>query len=413
MFRRPILLALAAAVVFIGAACGGGEAPAPDDDAGATGAADAPEGPEFPPIVETAVSSDDLASIGLPEGALPDGLTAEEISLTPITAESFFGTDANEGSFRAYRLEPDGTQFKRPVIFSATLPLELDDDTFTTPLVLLRSGEHEEAQLTAADDVRVVLDPEAATMTVLATIEHFSDVLVVRSGLFVTHIAPPNKTFTVGESFTYVVTVTTQERKFTWDAAWGGGEKYLKDVIVSVGVGTTFKVNGGLEAHRGRGQDEHRVITYPTDAVSETVLTPQDVPLPSDSPRAEIGYRFAQEYRCSGAGEDTILIVGGINIYYTQQTESTIQEEPNEPPTISREIKWTSADIEAPHYTCVDSETPTPTSSPQPPPTPAPAPSVTPSGNITCVTFLGQTTCTDEDGNSVPPPPAASPTPAR
>ena len=405
MLPRPIVRVLAATFVFIGAACGGGGEPAPDNDAGASGAVEVRERPELPLIVETVASSDDLASVGLPEGALPDGLTAADISVTPITAESFFGTDANEGSFRAYRLEPAGTQFKRPVIFSATVPLELDDGTFTTPLVLLRSSENEEIQITVADDVRVELDQDAGTMTVLATIEHFSEVLVDRSGLFVTHIKPPASTYKVGQSFTFVLTVTTQERRFTWDAAWSG-EEYLKDVIVSVGVGTTFEVNGGLEAHRGRGQDEHRVITFPTDAVSSPVLTPNDVPLPSDSPRAEIGYRFAQDYTCSRAGEDTVLIVGGINIYYTHQTESTAQEEPNKPPTISRKITWTSANIETPDYTCVDPPTPTP------PPASTAAPTATP-GNITCVTFLGQTTCTDEEGNPVPLPPTPSPTPAR
>ena len=409
MPRRPILLVLAATFVFIGAACGGGTEPAPEDDAGPGRAVAVPERPELPSIIETVTSADDLASVGLPEGTLPDGVTAADISVTPIASERFFGTDANEGSFRVYRLEPDGTQFKRPVVFSATMLLELDDDgAFATPLVLLRSGRGDDTDITTTADVRLELDPDAGTMTVLATIEHFSDVLVDGSGLFVTHVKPYESTYKVGESYAFVLTVTTQERRYGYWTEPGAAGEY-KNVTVSVGVGTTFEVNGGIEAHRGRGQAEQRVRVKPFDGLP--ALTPTDVSLPSDSPRAEIGYRLEQEYTCVRAGTGNI-VVGSIDINYTQQTETTSQQEPDARPSISRTRVWTDASADWQRYACVDPATPIPTSPPEPSATPAKGEGT--SGNITCVTFLGRTTCTDDEGNSVPPPTATtSPTPSR
>lgn len=271
-----LLVALLAVASLIAAGC------SDDDPVDSAATVIADEQADFPVVVDTISSADGSASIGLPEGALPDGVALSDIVITPLSDAEFFGGDENAGEFYSFRLEPDGMRFERPVTFSAVIPLRVEEDgTFVMPLVLHSSADTEQTLLVVADNQRLEIDLEAGTVRVLAEIEHFSNVSVARNGLFVMHTAPPQgTTYPVGGSFEFVVTITAQERTYvarTWSYS---EQRYVnpRDVTISVGVGTTFRVGGGTGVSRPNLIQAFRY---------GDVLTPREAKWRPDSVRVE------------------------------------------------------------------------------------------------------------------------------
>jgi hypothetical protein len=116
-------------------------------------------------------SSDGRASLSIPAGALPPGVSASSIRIAPLT-----GTDAPQGPdvLAAYQLEPSGLRFSTP----ATLQIELPSGgaNVTLPVVLNLGADGAEV----AEDVAAAFHAARGMFTIRASVPHFSPVVVTQ-----------------------------------------------------------------------------------------------------------------------------------------------------------------------------------------------------------------------------------------
>jgi hypothetical protein len=134
----------------------------------------------------TITSDDGRAVLEIPDGALPEGVSASDISITtvpegerPTVETTSNGTTAEEEVLAAYQLEPSGTEFQTPV----TLRIALDEaaDEAVSYLAFLES---ERSGLTQPD-VELVIDIESGRLTSAAVeLDHFSRLVYIRSRVF-------------------------------------------------------------------------------------------------------------------------------------------------------------------------------------------------------------------------------------
>ncbi|MEA3248792.1 MAG: hypothetical protein U9Q03_00345 [Patescibacteria group bacterium] len=142
-----------------------------------------PPGPEPAPEYPTIVSQDGSAQMAVPEGALPEGTTVDDLSIEIIEYDES-DEETTEGLL-SYSLRPDGLQLAAPVTVTLTTDLSPGDE-YDIPLVLHVSGEGEDAVTEIIDNTLVTVDPEAGDLVVAADVTHFSDIHLYNfSGLFV------------------------------------------------------------------------------------------------------------------------------------------------------------------------------------------------------------------------------------
>lgn len=150
MRRFALALALAAAVGML--ACGGG-----DDD-----------GDVSPSPGATITSDDGKATLTLPQGALPSGVTPGSVTLTRIEP------GPTDTFLFAYRLEPDGTQLQSP----ATLRIDTFNENWGGGMVL-----HVSATDVESLDPTPLVDPVFGSVEGMdLSLAHFSDVAFFAEG---------------------------------------------------------------------------------------------------------------------------------------------------------------------------------------------------------------------------------------
>jgi hypothetical protein len=157
-------LVFTAAAVMI-AACGGAPAASPATSVGPS--------PTLAAGAAQVVSSDGNATLTVPQGSLPAGVTADQIKVEPVTAA--------EGG-NGYALSPSGTQFSTPASISVTIEgLSGDGDTVPLPGLFLvdKDGNTE-----IPDNQNVTYSTDTGTATIVADIAHFSE---IRWALFPVH----------------------------------------------------------------------------------------------------------------------------------------------------------------------------------------------------------------------------------
>lgn len=331
--RRTCLVALLVMLTVAASGCGG------TDDAAASSDL----------VVR---SADGSATLTFPPSALPEGVEAGDIRLSLVNGGEAEVRDARGEPLLGYVLEPSGTQFLEPLTFAATVPVQSLGDGFVVPHVMQSSGDGPETELVPPEEVQVQWSQEASGFVVTAAITHFSRIYVDDDGLFIARSAPPKpRSFAVGESFDWSFEITTQEWRYSNEH---------RDVIQSVGNGTTFRVMPRYDGHtRGR-------------------LQPDKFRIPNEAVRVERGYRAALTFTCAEAGPDTPVLSGGVRISYTWQVESRPRGQEFARPYISREQRTTWViDPDLSSYNCVapatgatpgaaGSASPTPTATRQP-----------------------------------------------
>lgn len=219
-------------------------------------------------------SSDGLVTLTIPDGALPDGVSSDDVRITPNDTPSTLVLDATADELLAegfsldaavedaappalsYRLEPSGTTFNEPLI--ATFRLEAGVLDRGGRFTLTSEGRVE--SLTIAD-VRM---PTPEVVEVDVEVPHFSEMNAwgvgerqVRADL----VSPePGTVFTVGSSFHDEVKVTRTP-----------GAEFLHVVLNANAEPRGVAIE---RVHSG----EWRV---PSDADVFEALGPNDVPMPS------------------------------------------------------------------------------------------------------------------------------------
>jgi hypothetical protein len=141
---------------------------------------------------DTVESSDGKAELLIPKGALPSGVTPEQIKISLVPAAQLTLPAGMNPPKLAYQLEPNGLQFSTPALFHISLPTGAHPDM---PIPLLQSGD----KVSLIDEAAVELDQGSGQTTLVASIPHFSDLLVYGTGV-IAGIANP-KDQLVGESF--------------------------------------------------------------------------------------------------------------------------------------------------------------------------------------------------------------------
>lgn len=148
------------------------------------------------PSGATIVSDDGLATLYVPDGALPEGVTREMISVTaldPADLEFDDGRDPPGRIFAAYRLEPEGTVFALPVTLS--VQTSLDPTTGAISVWHLSSESFESPEPSAT------LDASGTRIEIVSVdLEHFSSSIFVQSDAFLrsTRLQPMPDTLDLG-----------------------------------------------------------------------------------------------------------------------------------------------------------------------------------------------------------------------
>ena len=337
---RPALLAAAAlALTWPALACGG---------ATATPSA---------PVVK---STDGLAQLTVPSGALPDGVALSSVKIVrvPITAAG------PAGPIAAYQFQPDGLQFRQPATFSVTLP----GASGVVPLLTLVSKNGLDASLANAK-VDILLDRKQTVETV--PIAHFSQ-LSVAYGFFSVHMTDPGVQ-QVRATFPVTVDVTRT-------ATSGHVATALTDDGSTLTVPTVRVGNGPpLAAFIKLRSDNFSLIQG--NFSTSGPISPNKV---GDAPARQASsggtVTYTQRFQCVSAGSG--VIAHDAYIEFDQEIDTFVWSNsmgPDfQPPASTLTPEPSKTGITKQNYTIRSAVTcqsnPTPTSTPPPTPTPTATP---------------------------------------
>lgn len=193
--------------------------------------------PTFDPKSGTVVTSDDgLAKIEIPDGALPDGVSASDITVTRVDDKLVSTRKDAPDVDHHYRLGPDGTVFKKPVVLQMTVPeKDMQANGAAVPVVQLSSGADGKMELPAYQTVDV--DGKTGNVDVTVDVPHFSG--VGYDFVFGSKIDPwPTKPWYVGQNFTMKFTVfNLKSYPPEWKVSYGLYHSALVD-------GSSYTVHG-------------------------------------------------------------------------------------------------------------------------------------------------------------------------
>ncbi len=188
-----------AALLAVLVACGSGDAESPAAGGG-DGAGGATRDDPVEPIVAT--SGDIVFAVSIPDSALPEGVSRDDISIRATDPGTF-------------ELLPDGLQFVEPVTVSVQLPLADGEAVFA--VLLSSDGSVEGLDLTIEPRENI-----ADGTSVTFELEHFSFVLISSapsSGIELSVVPPgPEDQYLLGESFTIVMRID----KKPWEEEFSG-----------------------------------------------------------------------------------------------------------------------------------------------------------------------------------------------
>ncbi len=191
------MLRIAVAVVALLAAalagCGSQEA------APATTVEDAPAERD----TATVEAGDGSAVLSIPAGALPEGVTLEDIEIREVSDDpDLFVATEGDPPLAVFRLEPDGLQFSEPV--TLTVQLQVEDPSGQLFAVHVFGDEAE-----LITDVESEVDPESNMLTASMQLTHFSAVWVTYvANVFEVEVSASASEVPVGGTFEVSVVVT-------------------------------------------------------------------------------------------------------------------------------------------------------------------------------------------------------------
>jgi hypothetical protein len=166
-----------AVIAIVLVACGGAPAASPSPASG---------GP-------TVTSSDGNAVLTIPDGALPAGISVNDLAIETLESEIL----------AAYEFEPSGTAFDPPLSAAITLPLEENGPIGPQPPALANVPMlvlTDDASLEVPNEQSIAIDQELNQIVLTAPVAHFSEAYVNFSPMFVGLGDPSDQV--VGQPFT-------------------------------------------------------------------------------------------------------------------------------------------------------------------------------------------------------------------
>ena len=185
------------------AACGGG-------------GDDIPSATDSEASADSITSADGSLTLSVPAAALPEGTTADSITITTLASDDL--DYWKEGTiFAAYDLQPDGLEFAEPVPVTLRLPLPTAGISFR--IMLLGDLERDELDFEGVRVLGVEPDEDTGELIVNAELSHFSN-MIVSEGFFDVSLQAPD-TVVVDVPFTanarVHLTTRAESLEYTFD----------------------------------------------------------------------------------------------------------------------------------------------------------------------------------------------------
>ena len=170
MTRRAVAVAVLMIAGLVAVACGGEtDAPGDEEAAPATTVQDAPAERD----TVTVESEDASAVLSIPTGALPEGVTPEDIEIREVSDDpDLFVATEGDPPLAVFRLEPTGLTFAEPVTLRVTVSLEAVPGDVVT--FLATEGQEAPELVPTRLENR---DEEAGTVTLVTELSHFSELI--------------------------------------------------------------------------------------------------------------------------------------------------------------------------------------------------------------------------------------------
>ena len=322
---------------------------------------------------ETVVtSSDGIATLTIPQGALPAGVSQSDISITSLPPETI-SDDVLERL--VFALEPDGTVLGSPAMVSIAIDPPAEGEPFGIPLVLHLSGEEDVEVL---DGVVIAFDEETGAGTLSFEVGHFSLISYERTkAMFDVAVSPRSGSFNVGETFNRTLTVTPRKGDYTNKILpWGKNREERAthmDVRYGIANGTRWKV----------GKKTFDMTTW-----DESVLSPMTLQLVEKDMAATEAYRHDYPFTCIGEGKGDVSDRGAFFISFTLQRETKWRH--REKTDFKREARFVVVSVpwsfgEERGYDCTEATNPPPNLT-----VPDPEFSITVCGGITGIPCPGR-----------------------
>jgi hypothetical protein len=359
-----------------------------------------PAQPDAVPV-ETISSDDGLAAVTIPEGALPEGVSAADIKITAVDPDTI---DTSPGGpvGAAYQLEPSGVEFLAPVTIEIAVAGAVVDGAMSVP-TLWHLTDDDYAILPVS---WINLDPDSGTATLTAEITHFSAVAATIDNMFwVTVSVPGSRTFNLGESFTATGTIASGatgsgrsyeeyrpsgahvhrqlqgpysvQGRFNTPAGFGGGvlsPGQVRNQPPPTQMATGTATGAGTFTCRKVGTGEVRYHAQITYTMVTTITETRFLIFTSRSVNTWRGVAFVNvniSVECVGSDPTP-----------TPTPTPTVVGDPTETPTPTPTVSATPT--ETPTPTDTPTEVPTPTLSPTPTPTQTevPTPTIVPTPTL-------------------------------
>ena len=166
-----------------------------------------PEGEVVPlervvgPLEGDVVSSDGSATLQIPDGALPEGMDLDGLSVVPLETEASSAGSPGGEVLASYALEPSGLTFLKPVTLSITFPMPAATHAFTISL----TSEDGETEFLEPSELSV--DETGTSLTTVVSIRHFSRVEIDQRSFWEIRTEVPDQIFR-GQPFDLNLTIT-------------------------------------------------------------------------------------------------------------------------------------------------------------------------------------------------------------
>ncbi len=236
---------------------------------------------EVPGIVEIS-SADKGLTLQIPDGALPDGVSAADIKAEPY-AEGEMPYALKAGKLIGYKLLPDGLVFKKPI----TAVMNYTSESSGIP-ALFHLGK-DSVEPIENPKFHFVRDANGKT-TVTASVElaHFSGIARSEEELFNIHTQLGDRGYPLYVDIPFVFTIAPQP-----ETAYSVTDSRSSALIALYGVqpGTRYQVNTNNTEKNSRFWSRGSRIQ-------------PDVPLPAQDLAHDETYRVAQTVRCQSLGDE-------------------------------------------------------------------------------------------------------------
>ena len=251
--------------------------------------------------VPISITSDDgVITLQIPTGSLPKGLKPADISVRPLEARTFWGSEG-EVPGGVYELLPDGIVFTQPVTLRV---VTLGTSSGTIPQILhVASGTTELLNPSA-----VRIDQSNKSIETEFAINHFSSIGIdPRHGTF-TYELNSGGAAAVGQSLPFVFTIRAEERSHWFQRGvgyWPDQKERARALRSPRDRASVREEEPGGYSYRVAPGTSYIVAASEVRAVSvaANVLTPERVPTPQKEQKNYEPYQFATEFICRNPGQ--------------------------------------------------------------------------------------------------------------